>query len=139
LVDARLMMEPMMARLAAERRAAEIQGQAVDPDATGVTDDDTYLDATHDFHRTLVSMSGNPILNLFCLSLEDIFHQQITGLLFPKNKRRQVLATHQEIARAVSEGRSEDAERLMRQHMQDYADYVQKRHPDLMDTVLDWR
>jgi GntR family transcriptional regulator, transcriptional repressor for pyruvate dehydrogenase complex len=139
LVDARLMMEPMMARLAAERRATELRGQVVDPDEMGVTDDDAYLDETHDFHRNVASMSGNPILNLFCLSLEDIFHQQVSGLLFPKNKRREVLATHREIARAISDGRSEDAERLMRQHMQDYADYVQKRHPGLMDEVLHWR
>jgi DNA-binding FadR family transcriptional regulator len=73
------------------------------------------------------------------MSLEDIFHDQVSGLLFPKSKRREVLATHQEIATAISEGRAEDAERLMRQHMQNYADYVRKRNGPLMDEVVDWK
>ena len=139
LVDARLEMEPMMARLAAERRAQELEGQVPDPKLTRVEDDDAYFDATQDFHKTVASMSGNPILNLLSMSLEDIFHDQVSGLLFPKSKRREVLATHQEIARAITEGRAEDAEKLMRGHMQDYADYVRKRHPQLMSEVVDWR
>jgi GntR family transcriptional repressor for pyruvate dehydrogenase complex len=139
LVDARLVMEPMMARLAAERRGQELEGQVPDARKIAVEDDDTYFDATQDFHKTVASMSGNPVLNLISMSLEDIFHDQVSGLLFPKSKRREVLATHQEIATAISEGRAEDAERLMRQHMQNYADYVRKRNGPLMDEVVDWK
>jgi GntR family transcriptional repressor for pyruvate dehydrogenase complex len=140
LVDARLVMEPMMARLAAERQAQDLEGHVADPKATPVGDDDeSYFGATQDFHKTVASMSDNPILNLFAMSLEDIFHDQVSGMLFPKNKRRQVLAVHEEIAQAITEGRADDAEKLMRGHMQDYADYVRKRHPQLMDEVVDWR
>ena len=32
-----------------------------------------------------------------------------------------------------------DDERLMREHMLEYAKYVERRHPELMDEVVDWR
>jgi GntR family transcriptional repressor for pyruvate dehydrogenase complex len=138
LIDARLVMEPLMAKLAAERRGQEL-ARVPDAKETAVEDDATYFDATQDFHKTVASMSGNPVLNLMALSLEDIFHDQVSGLLFPKSKRREVLTIHQEIAAAISDGRADDAERLMRQHMQDYADYVRKRNAPQMDEVVDWK
>lgn len=141
LVAARLLMEPMMARLAAERRANDLEGKVPDAQTVplGTGDDDAYFGATQNFHKTVASMSGNPVMNLFAMSLEDIFHEHVRGMLFPKNKRRHVLKVHQEIAEAIVEGRSEEAERLMREHMEDYADYVGKRYPQLMDEVVDWR
>jgi GntR family transcriptional regulator, transcriptional repressor for pyruvate dehydrogenase complex len=139
LIDARLVMEPMMARLAAERRGQELDGQVPEAKTVVVEDDDTYFDATSDFHKTVASMSGNPVLNLMSMSLEDIFHDQVSGLLFPKSKRRGVLDTHQQIADAISEGRADDAEKLMRQHMLEYAEYVRKRKGPLMDEVVDWK
>ncbi len=140
LMDARLIMEPMMARLAAERRGAELADKTNLPaEGSLVEDDDAYFDATHDFHSTVASMSSNPILNLISRSLEDIFHDQIKGLLFPKNKRREVLNTHRAIAEAIAEGRSQEAESLMREHMQAYADYVRRRNPRLIHEVVDWK
>lgn len=140
LVDARLVMEPMMARLAAQRRAQDLLDKV--PDARSVPlgeGDDAYFGATQNFHKTVASMSGNPVMNLFAMSLEDIFHEHVRGMLFPKGKRRHVLQVHQEIAQAIAEGRADEAERLMREHMEDYADYVRKRYPQLMDEVVDWR
>jgi GntR family transcriptional regulator, transcriptional repressor for pyruvate dehydrogenase complex len=140
LVNARLVMEPIMARMAAERRAGDLEGKVPDPKDTPLGDDDeVYFGATQGFHKTVASMSGNPILNLFAMSLEDIFQDQISGVLFPKSKRKQVLSVHEDIAEAISEGRADDAEKLMREHMQEYADYVRRRHPHLMDAVVDWQ
>jgi DNA-binding FadR family transcriptional regulator len=139
LIDARLVMEPIMARLAAERRGQELEGQVPLAKTTPVDDDAAYFAATSEFHKTLASMSGNPVLNLMCMSLEDIFQDQVSGLLFPKSKRRRVLEVHQDIATAISEGRADDAETLMRQHMQEYAEYVRKRRGPLMDEVVDWK
>jgi DNA-binding FadR family transcriptional regulator len=140
LIDARLAMEPMMARLAATRRAQELVADGGQPSGPEVTEDDqVYFDVTHDFHRTVASLSGNPILNLVSMSLEDIFHDQVSGLLSPKEQRGQVLEVHAAISQAIAAGRSDEAERLMREHMQEYADWVRARHPHLMDAVVDWR
>ncbi len=140
LIDARLEMEPMMARRAAERRAQELVAGGGQPTGEAVAQDDqVYFDATHDFHRTVASLSGNPILNLVSMSLEDIFHDQVVGLLSPKEQRDEVLTVHARIAEAIAEGRAEEAQRLMHEHMQQYADWVRVRHPHLMDAVVDWK
>jgi GntR family transcriptional regulator, transcriptional repressor for pyruvate dehydrogenase complex len=139
LIDARLVMEPLMARLAAERRAQDLQDEVPDPAGTPLgSDDDAYFSATQDFHKKVASMSGNPVLDIVAMSMEDIFHEQISGLLFPRSRRKEVLATHQEIARAIAEGRADDAENLMRDHMKTYANYVRKRHGQRVDEVVDW-
>jgi GntR family transcriptional repressor for pyruvate dehydrogenase complex len=139
LVEARLVLEPMMARLAAERRGQELLGQVADPDATRVEDDATFFDATYEFHRAVASMSGNPVLNLISVSLEDIFRDQVSGALSPREERRRVLEVHRAIADAIAVGDADRAEQLMREHMQRYADRLRQRHPQLLDRVIDWR
>jgi GntR family transcriptional regulator, transcriptional repressor for pyruvate dehydrogenase complex len=79
------------------------------------------------------------VLNLLSASLEDIFRDQVSGILSPADERRDVLAVHAAIAEAIANGRADDAEKLMREHMQQYADWVQTRHPNLLDAVVDWR
>lgn len=139
LVEARLVLEPIMARLAAERRGQELVGQVADPASTPTDDDNAYFDATKNFHQTVASMSGNPILNLFSASLEEIFRDQVNGMLSPKDQRAHVLAVHAAIADAISAGKADEAERLMRDHMQEYADWVHQRNPGVVDEVILWR
>lgn len=139
LVDARLVLEPIMARLAAERRGQELVGQVADPYGTPVEEDNAYFDATRDFHGTVASMSGNPILNLFSAALEEIFRDQVSGMLSPREDRQHVLEVHAAIADAIAEGKGEEAERLMREHMEEYADWVHQRNPRVVDDVIDWK
>ncbi len=139
LVEARLALEPMMARLAAERRGQELVGALADPETTRVEDDNEYFDATTDFHKTVAAMSGNPVLNLMSSSLEEIFRDQVSSLLSPKDERKHVLEVHTAIADAIAEGEADAAEKLMREHMQEYADWVYAGHPQLIDAVIDWK
>jgi DNA-binding FadR family transcriptional regulator len=138
LLDARLVLEPLMVKLAAQRRAQELVGQLADPRSTEVQDDESYFDATKDFHQAVASMSDNAVLNLFSASLEALFRDQISGLLSPVDERQQVLEVHSAIARAIANGNATRAERLMREHMQQYADWVRARHPQMLDKVIDW-
>jgi GntR family transcriptional repressor for pyruvate dehydrogenase complex len=79
------------------------------------------------------------VLNLVSVSLEDVFRDQVTGLLSPEDERRHVLEVHAAIARAIAEGDADAAERQMREHMQEYADWVTQRHPQLADQVISWQ
>ena len=108
-------------------------------DATAVEDDGAYYDATTDFHRGVASMSGNPVLNLMSSSLEEIFRDQVNGLLSPKDERKHVLEVHTDIADAIARGDAEAAEKHMREHMQEYADWVYSGHPQLIDAIIDWK
>ena len=139
LVEARLVMEPVMARLAAERRdpgkSTKLREIA---ENTQTVDEVNYLTSTGDFHQLVASMSGNGILNLFGGALSEIFRAKVSGMLFPKTRRSQVREVHAKIAHAIESGDAESAERLMREHMQEYANYVKRRHPALMNEVVGW-
>ena len=136
-IDARLVMEPMMARLAAERRDPKLVGELLAA-GTVTESDEAYLKSSAKFHRLVASMSGNRVLNLFSHSLEDIFHERVSGMLFPVSRRSEVVTAHTAIAKAIAKGKATEAETLMREHMVAYAKYVAKRHPALMDEVVAW-
>jgi GntR family transcriptional regulator, transcriptional repressor for pyruvate dehydrogenase complex len=138
LIDARLAVEPLMARLAAERQATELIDTLPDPRGMRVEDDAAYLEASAPFHRAVASMSGNPLLDLFSVSLEDIFLEHVGGALSPPEKREHVFEVHQAIAEAIAAGKADIAEQTMREHMQEYADWVRDRHPELMPRVISW-
>ncbi|UOY03616.1 FadR/GntR family transcriptional regulator [Blastococcus sp. PRF04-17] len=138
LIDARLVLEPVMARLAAQRRATELIGTLPDPTSTEVADDAAYLEASAPFHRAVASMSGNPLLDLYSVSLEDIFLEHVGEALSPPEKREHVLEVHRAIADAIASGDADVAERTMRDHMQEYANWVRDRHPELMPRVINW-
>jgi GntR family transcriptional regulator, transcriptional repressor for pyruvate dehydrogenase complex len=141
LIDARVIMEPTLAGLAARaddpESAAELTRSA-DPGRAGA-DDDEYASDAADFHRLVATMSGNPVMRLFGQSTTDILRDRLTPPLFPKSRRTAVLEAHRDIARAIVAGDAALAERLMREHMTEYATYVRRRHPGLMREVVDWR
>lgn len=105
---------------------------------TPLDDDGGYLTHSGDFHRFVASMSGNGMLDLFSGSLGYIFHERVSGLFFPKARRAKVRQAHAEIA-GRSGGRRRPGRALMREHMQEYATYVKRRQPALMNEVVGWR
>lgn len=139
LVDARVIMEPTLAALAAQCRDPQLLGELGRFTSLSRTDDDEYADDVDEFHRLMAAMSGNPVMTLFGQSLTDILRDRLSPPLFPKSRRAAVLNVHCAIAKAVTDGDAERAERLMREHMTEYAAYARRRHPGLMREVVDWR
>lgn len=137
IMEARLLLEPMMARMAAERRDPELIRELVDLE-TSTENDEAYLMSSANFHWQVGSMSGNRILNLVAHALEDIFHERVKGMLFPPERRGDVVKAHADIARAIAAGDADAAERAMREHMVEYIRYVEERHPALVDEVIEW-
>lgn len=140
-VEARLIIEPVMARLAATRHDPERQEQLMEVVDRGdlADDDDEWIDASHEFHAMVLSMSANSLLNLVGNALKNIYTDRMAGLTFPAEDRERVRAVHRQIAEAISAGDGDVAERLMREHMVEYARSVEERHPGLMDEIVDWR
>lgn len=140
LIEARLTVEPLMAKLAAERQDAELMSQlAKAAGLTRVEDEDEYLQTTADFHRLIAAMSGNGVLGLFSQSLSDIFRDRVSGIIFPKTRRKEVGTTHAAIAKAIQDGKADEAHDLMYEHMAKYVAYVKRGHPTLLNEVVDWR
>jgi DNA-binding FadR family transcriptional regulator len=140
LMEARLVMEPVMARLAAERREPDkVELLRSIAQGTPLDDDAGYLSHSGDFHRLVASMSGNGMLNLYSASLGHIFHDRVSGMFFPKARRAKVREAHAAIAQAIADSDADAAEKLMRDHMQEYATYVRRKQPALMNEVVGWR
>ncbi len=141
LVEARLIMEPVAARLAAEHRREELSADHLKGAASvkDVSDEHDYLLHTSDFHTAVIRASGNGIVSLFCQSLADVYHERVRGVLFPVDRRGDVVSAHQAIARAINNGNGSRAENLMRQHMEEYAAFVFERHPGIMEEIVEWR
>ena len=60
-------------------------------------------------------------------------------MLFPSEKRNEVVCAHDAIAAAVAAGDPDAAEQLMRDHMIEYVRYVEERYPALMDESVTWQ
>src|SRR5439155_17780232 len=115
-VDARLIIEPVMAGLAAERRDPELveRQQAVVRAGDEAEGDDEWRAAANEFHTLVVSMSGNRLINLIAQALKDIYTERISGMTFPEEERDTVRRVHAEIADAIASGDADLAETLMR-------------------------
>jgi DNA-binding FadR family transcriptional regulator len=142
LVEARMVIEPMMAALAAERRdpalLAELR-RVSDATGAGVADDFAYAAGAADFHGTIAGASGNRILDLFGRSLKDVYTERVSGMIFPIEARQRVYNEHEAIVKAIEAGDARKAEKLMRQHMEEFLRYTVERYPGLLDEVVDWR
>ncbi len=138
LIEARLTMEPVLARRAAERSEPELLAELARFERLDRPDQD-YLHHAMSFHQLVAVMSGNRIMTLFGQSLADVVRDRVADAVYPKSRRREVLGTHGEIARAITAGDADLAERLMREHMEDYVAQAKRRHPGLMQEVVDWR
>ena len=137
LMDARLVLEPAIARLAAQRTQKDKREELLEAQ-TSTESDEAYLKTSADFHRQIASMSGNRILDLISHAIEDIFHERVVGMLFPPERRGDVVAAHDAIARAIADGDADTAEQAMRDHMAEYARFVEARYPALVDEVVAW-
>jgi DNA-binding FadR family transcriptional regulator len=143
LVDARLVIEPIMAGLAAEAKDPELIDRLrafTDSTRDSLDDDTSYIRGMSDFHATIAGASGNRILNLFGRSLQDVYSERISGgRMFPTGARQQVQHDHEAIVRAIENGDAKKATRLMREHMEELASMAEERYPGLLDEIVDWR
>lgn len=141
-LNARLAIEPMMARLAAEaqdpsgmaalRNAIELC-EGADP-----TDEAAWLRTSHLFHSTIAGISGNKVLNLLGVALKDIYHVWAQTSLTPLGMRAKVVAVHREIADAILRGDGAAAERLMAEHMEYYGKQSSKLRAASLDDRIAW-
>jgi GntR family transcriptional repressor for pyruvate dehydrogenase complex len=140
-VEARLIMEPVMARLAAEREDVSdiVELQQFIPSAEEPLDDAEYLRSSTEFHGLLSGLSGNPVLDFMGRALKDVYTNRVAELIFPIEERTKVEHDHAAIADAIVKGEADRAETMMRDHMIEFVEYAEQRHPGILDQVVDWR
>jgi GntR family transcriptional repressor for pyruvate dehydrogenase complex len=125
ITEARLLMEPEVARLAAERAThfdiKELQA-ALDERAAAVAEGRAPRDADLDFHRRLAVAAGTPVHAVAIHALMDL-EAEMNVPLRSESDRGEVERAHQALLAAVQVRDGERARRVMEAHIVD----VQRR------------
>ena len=142
LVDARKVIDPLMARLAAENineLAAQRLRDALDREAKAARDKTTVVATANDFHYVLASLTGNSVLNLVTTSLKEMYTSRFVMVgLAERITRPSIRKEHREIGEAVVSGDGDLAERLMREHLTKHLDQALRVSPSFSNSVISW-
>lgn len=120
-LEARLLLEPEVARLAAERRGEpdlRALGRALELEEGARSSDDAH-DASRDFHLAVAEATGNPV---FVRLLESLWIADVGRRLLAERRRTLTwqaddVGEHRAIASALAAGDGEAAALLMREHV----------------------
>jgi GntR family transcriptional repressor for pyruvate dehydrogenase complex len=142
LVAARVIVEPQIARLAAERTDRD----ALSPlkrflvaDHHDVVIDEDYVNAGVGFHRVVCTLSGNPVLDMIASSLNQIVLTRLQGAHLSAQQMEAIVCDHVAIAEAIFAGNGPLAELLMSDHMNQYAGGVAEVNGMALNEIVDWR
>jgi GntR family transcriptional repressor for pyruvate dehydrogenase complex len=140
LVQTRLILEPHVARLAAENLSEDSTKRlqlALDAEATGT--ESGYIDAANEFHYVLATMTGNRVLDLVATALKDLYTTRVVGAgVAHVTTDPSIKLEHREIGEAILSGDGDTAERLMRSHMDYYTSKIHDVAPRFPETRLTW-
>jgi len=124
LTDLRVAVEPVAARLAAERAGDAERDELVrwatllsDLGSQGLGDSDEYLDADIAYHRLLLKASGNALFEKLGDPIAEILRGRSVRGLTPGMPRVGTLEAHLATAQAIRDGRGADAEASAREHL----------------------
>jgi DNA-binding FadR family transcriptional regulator len=142
LMDARCVIEPVLARRAAERATPE-QGERLREESRRGWDHETGSPNTWgrvsaDFHMMIASIAGNKVLSLFNDSLSMIQNERLKPIV-PEAERRASLEVHDRIAAAIADGDADRSQSLMEAHMRALQRGLGRFGPEVVDEIIRWR
>jgi DNA-binding FadR family transcriptional regulator len=124
LMELRVSVEPMAARLAAARATAAQRAELLrlaerlrELGAQGRGDSPDYLQADLDFHGTLLEASANPLLTALVTPVHDVLTGRAHHGLTPGTPAPGTLEQHVRTAQAIAAADADAAERHSRSHM----------------------
>jgi GntR family transcriptional regulator, transcriptional repressor for pyruvate dehydrogenase complex len=142
LVEARLVIAPVMARLAAERQDPRAMQQLRDVMARerdASFEEPEYLQCANDFHDAVSGSSGNRVLDLLGRSLRAMYQEGTSsGALLPRHSRPGTRRLHKEIGEAILDGQGDLAARLTESHLERLAAVQFERTPALRGDRINW-
>ncbi len=125
LTEARVLLEPDIARIAAKRATKD----DIDKLAALIAEQERAIESHHprrydlQFHRLVAEASKNPVLSLVMNSVADLIIDAISSLDLTLDTRRHVTHFHQQVFQAIRKRDGEKAYDMMFRHVVD----VQRR------------
>jgi len=143
LLEARLVVEPVMARLAAERLTAENADRLRAASARGweAVDASTHewSAAIEEFHAVVAGASGNRVLDLHASSLISIERNREGPAFIDRKDRERTLRIHDKIADAILRRDGAAAEELSRKHIQAVAKLTEAELGHHLAEMIEWK
>jgi GntR family transcriptional regulator, transcriptional repressor for pyruvate dehydrogenase complex len=141
IVDARLMLEPLLAREAAERRDDDdltAMRESIDQMVDDIEDSNDFLADNHVFHSAVAAAGKNPVLFNMVASLNWIQDGTALGIDYVPATRDSIVKAHKRIYAAIEAGNPDMAEAAMRVHIGEFAAYAEKKFRHVLDQPLRW-
>ena len=141
IVEVRTAMEPMTSQLAAQRigdDSLEELRLTVDQMRDHLDDRDAFLDSNKRFHDVIAWSSGNVLFSYIVDSLLDILDGTVIGIDYPRHRRVAILKAHEEIYTALERRDPQASLDRMREHIEAYAVYAQRKFPEVLDQIITW-
>jgi DNA-binding FadR family transcriptional regulator len=141
LLEARLVIEPIMVRLAAERltdeTAQRLQEVVEEGEAAADAPASVWSAASERFHAVIAGMSGNHVLDLFAAGLISIERRHI-GPIYRPGDRGTTLKVHRKIANAILAQNADQAEQLTRRHIVENERMMRDKYQVLLEERINW-
>ncbi|UFS58098.1 FadR/GntR family transcriptional regulator [Subtercola endophyticus] len=142
LVDARLIIDPQAARMAAEAISDESKAAilaTLDREESVRPTAGTVVEAANDFHYLLATLTGNGVFNLVATALKEMYTTRVVGVgLAEKTTKPTIRHEHRRIGDAVIAGDGDLAERLMREHLIEHFAQTLDASPGFGPSVINW-
>jgi DNA-binding FadR family transcriptional regulator len=142
LAEARAVIEPVMARLAAERQdpnQMSLLEDVMEREAAASLENPEYITMANEFHYAVSGLSGNSVLDLLGRALRILYTTRISGGgILPPEARPASRRLHREIGEAILASQGDVAEQLMKSHVHDLAELQAKRTPEVMEQRIVW-
>jgi GntR family transcriptional repressor for pyruvate dehydrogenase complex len=141
IAEVRSALEPMTSGLAATRMSDDslIELRGTVEQMRGELDDQySFLDANKRFHDIIAWGSGNTLFGYIIESLLGIMDGTRIGIDYPGYRRQAILKAHEEILVALESRDPEASEARMREHIEAYERYAERKFPQLMGETIPW-
>lgn len=141
IVEVRNAVEPMISQLAAtqitDEKLAEL-AETIDTMRADLNDRDLFLDANKRFHDIIAWSSGNVLFAYLVDSLLGILDGTLIGIDYPSHRRSAIVKAHEEIYVALAKHDPVASEERMREHIDAYTRYAQKKFPHVLSQTITW-
>lgn len=140
-LEARVVLEPALARRAAER-ISEADREQLHGSLTAmrehIDDIDFFLNENERFHGIVAQAAGNQVFALVITSLNWICDGTPLGVEYPLKSREAICREHARIYQAISSRDPDRAAAAMAVHIGDFAAYLEREYPHVVDAPLRW-
>jgi len=139
--EARVALEPTLARLAAARitdEQVDALQASIDAMMIDLVNHDVFLEENQRFHSIIAVVAGNVVLGVFTETLKTVADGALAGVRYTPNRRRAVASAHQAIVNALRARDVEEADAAMTRHLDEAGRYWTRKYGELVSDPVRW-